>query len=403
MMTQDSLQALRQRYSSALYAYFRPINPARSYTQFKQNNGMGPVFHYSPTVSEAVAGRRLAALRRDLLQFQDDPAAAQFLQRRILETELLLTFWRIRNGKLTADSMVVANYLASQEQLYGPLDRELFNGVLSYFSQLAQAGSIEAKTAMAEVGQLVDFQPADLYRPAEATFRHYQRLAAEALPGLWTYIDSLSADLLQTGPERLAAVFDEALLVIGAREQGWKVITVEHGANVLVSKPRRQILIGRHWRPRSLLRLRQVIAHEVGCHVARTLAGATVASDWLPEEGLAIMLEQLCAGNFSYKRLLRYLSVSLAAGLDGQPRTFREVYEVLWRVIVVVGGAGDDLHERAFYETARAFRGGNPQVAGLAYIKDKIYLEENLQAWRQLEAKLLSAAEFRASLIGNHG
>jgi hypothetical protein len=112
------------------------------------------------------------------------------------------------------------------------------------------------------------------------------------------------------------------------------------------------------------------------------------------DEGLALVLEQLFSARFMYKRTIRYLAVCLGYGVDGVWRNFRQVHEILWRAMVILGNAPEVAKERAFYETVRAFRGGLPDVAGMAYIKDKIYLEENLLVWRQLEKRMLSPEEF---------
>jgi hypothetical protein len=70
----------------------------------------------------------------------------------------------------------------------------------------------------------------------------------------------------------------------------------------------------------------------------------------------------------------------------GTPMTFREVYEILWRAMVIGSSYPvEDAKSHAFDECYRAFRGGRPDIAGAVYLKDSIYFRANLIMWSILE------------------
>ncbi|HLG90629.1 MAG TPA: tyrosine/phenylalanine carboxypeptidase domain-containing protein, partial [Candidatus Saccharimonadales bacterium] len=169
---------------------------------------------------------------------------------------------------------------------------------------------------------------------------------------------------------------------------------------------RKKIIIGKHFSANSTHRLKQIVAHEVGCHVQRAMSDrrrSFLAQFDDNDEGLAIVLEQLFASRFMYKRVLRYFAIALAIGVDGKKRDFCDVYEILWRTMrVISGNSPKDSKIQAFYETARAFRGGIPSEPGMAYLKDKVYLESNLIIWEKLEERLLDSDEFRRLFLGHN-
>jgi hypothetical protein len=394
-----TLEELKSEYSSALYSYFRVTNLKESYEKFKQNPSKPPRFKYSKNTNLSNVNDRLKALHKILLGIDPaNEAEVAFIEWRVAEALLLKEFRNIYEKNSHAAPELIDKYIADQEELYGPLDKNIFGGIMRYIRITSHRRGEEFTKVMKAIDRRVGEYPDNhLFTPKEATFQHYKHLFSECFPELHKSLSAIRTAERYSKLE-VISVFERALEAVGAKKAGWEVIIADGGANIISAKYSKKVLVGRDFQPTSSLRFKQIVAHEVGCHVQRAItdqhAGSQAEFDE-DDEGLAIMLEQLLAARFMYKRALRYLAICLAVGLDGQKRDFCEVYDILWRATYIVSGDKKRAKEQAFYETARAFRGGIPSVAGLVYIKDKIYLESNLLVWEKLEEQQLDKAEFR--------
>lgn len=401
---QPSLFDLKKTFSSALYSYLRITNLHQSYEQFIADPSKPPVFQYSADISLASANRRLKKLR-SVLEVLDPAHESEvaFIQWRIAETLVLKHFINLKSNKKRVTEKEIVNYIQMQTELYGPLDEQLFGGVMHSLRSLSRRRGKSYTVVMDEIERMVGPYPnGALYTPKEATFLHYKHLFSKCFPQLHQVLANIRRAEQYPMPE-IIHIFEQAIEAVGATSRGWEVVEVNGAANVVAAKYRRKIMIGRYFHPTSTFRFKQIIAHEVGCHVQRSLMiGSDNHPDRLDEhdEGLAIMLEQLFGPRFMHKRAIRYFAVGLAVGADGQRRDFCEVYDILWRAIYITNQDRKLAKKQAFFETARAFRGGLPNVAGMAFLKDKIYLESNLAVWRKLEENLLDVEAFRRLFKG---
>jgi hypothetical protein len=394
-MKQSKLPELQQRYRTALYSYFRITNLPAAYDAFLANPAEPPHFTYPKSVNEKEVKKRLANIRHDLADLgESDTEAREFLDRRLLETEILEMFLKLR-VRPDGSRAEIKDYLNLQIGFYGKPSKELFEGIVNRLQAMAAARGGSQKFPLL-TGLKVSDPAATLYYPKAETFQRFQSYFRKTLPGLHKVLDGIKKN------EETAPVFERALAAIGAAGQGWKVEVLPDGQNINVSKHRKRVRVSGHWRPGPLLRLKQLVAHEIGCHVQRALYNAEghelVA--YPDEEGLAILCEQLMDGEFKQKRAMRYFALQLALGADGRPRNFSQTYQIVREAMQLIGYGGNEASRRAFHETARVFRGGFPELPGAVYIKDKVYLECSLKVWQKLEQQDISAKEFRSLFTG---
>jgi hypothetical protein len=382
---------IRQRFASAPYAFFRVHNYDEAFRRFIDGTDEQPHFTYAEKFTfEALESRReqLEKVKADAFD-EDDETMSEFAARRLLETELLADFLHLRHKP--ADKQAYEDYRISIAALYGQPDPAALAGIVEYLRQRAErTGTQEVFRSLRALLPAVP-DGGHLYRPERETFLYYRDLlrdSAHPAAAVWA-----------VRPERLGRAvaigyINSALESSGAVAAGWKVSEGRAGNNVMVSQHRQRVVVGRHYAPQSGLRLRQIIAHEVHVHVRRVLLH-TDNRNMQTEEGTAVMVEQLFAHKFMYRRLTRYLAAALAWGADGRPRTFRETFDVLWRAFMIIGRHdGMEAKRRAFSECTRIFRGGLPAVAGAAFTKDMVYLQTNLSVWKYLEENKLSQQEF---------
>lgn len=400
-----NIRELQLKYPAAAYAFFRVTNAQTACAVFLKSGGtILPRFRYSKYLSNRFIRDRKLQLESDMKSVQVANDAETFLRRRQKENNLLENFVALR--ELPATSLTkenINNYQEIQRQLYGPLDGALFNGIISRLESMAKNSSdARRKTRMSEITKMVKKTGnGRLYLPGPDTFIHYKSLWYEIDGDLHQLLDNIHIHR-KYSPREITALIRDGLDIIGAKRRGWTANLKGRGTKVAVSRYGKRVIVNQDISPKTSLRLKQIIAHELGAHVRRVMA----LESKLPtrprsdEEGLGLLLEQLLAKRFMYKRTMRYLAIGLGYGLDGKPRDFKETYEILWRAMVVMGGDEKTAHERAFYETVRAFRGGLPEVAGMVYIKDKVYLESNIALWQFLGRKLLNQQEFEQLLDG---
>lgn len=156
-------------------------------------------------------------------------------------------------------------------------------------------------------------------------------------------------------------------------------------------------------------RVQALIAHEVGTHVVRrvrgeesplALLGVGLAGYLRGEEGIATYHEQILDGTRHFAGSFGYLALGWAHGLDGAPRSFRGLYEVLRPYMLVssiehalaydepvdVERFAHAAQRRAWARCVRIFRGTTGSTPGACFTKDVVYLEGNIAIW-QLVAK----------------
>lgn len=133
-----------------------------------------------------------------------------------------------------------------------------------------------------------------------------------------------------------------------------------------------------------------LFAHEVLTHVIRGVNGAQSGllllshglAGYLPgEEGIATFREQQYSSAKDYAGKTMYLALGLAYGLDrnGQPRTFREVYEILSDYFTLkFGGFSKKVQAKAFVTCARIFVVSPHQNIPLIFTRDIVYREGNI-------------------------
>lgn len=152
-------------------------------------------------------------------------------------------------------------------------------------------------------------------------------------------------------------------------------------------------------------RVDALIAHEVGTHVVRrvrgeasplALLGVGLAGYLRGEEGVATYMEQQVSGAHYFAGTLGYLCVGWAYGIDGTPRTFRQLYDVVYPYFVVssleqallrkesvdIGLLLERTKRRAWARCVRTFRGTTGATAGACFTKDLVYLEGNISIWQ---------------------
>jgi hypothetical protein len=164
-------------------------------------------------------------------------------------------------------------------------------------------------------------------------------------------------------------------------------ISVDQGKNIIIPEKRKV----------SRKKLISLIAHEIGAHVQREINGENSKLKLLSlgldhylkgEEGLATYMEQRLCGFVNYAGLNGYLAVSLATGIDGKKRKFREVFDVFknYYLLMISHKRTDKRIKQAenfaWSRCVRVFRGTTGKTPGACFTKDIVYREGNIGIWK---------------------
>ena len=232
-------------------------------------------------------------------------------------------------------------------------------------------------------------------------------------------IDPSLQEGVQHDATAIARAFTYALAHGGL--DGWTVVITPTVTAINTNQEKHLVEGPAKRRPVSTQKLRELIVHEIGTHVARREAGEHTGMHLLAtgldryivgEEGVATFHEQGIRGSLKeYAGQERYLGIGLALGLDGTPRTFREVYEILKLYNLAkelrdkeasLEGATKKALSKAWLSTLRTFRGTDGKTPGVAFTKDIAYRDGNIRLWQRImehpeEIKRLSSGKYDPS------
>jgi hypothetical protein len=183
--------------------------------------------------------------------------------------------------------------------------------------------------------------------------------------------------------------------------EGWKVFIDKNIAAITVSQEKKHVSIPEK-RKLSETGLRKLIAHEIETHVIRRergersklkLLGLGLDRYLSGEEGIAKMKEQIIEFSDDFPALESHLAISLAKGMDGKKRDFREVCNILRDYFFLkspnkdVEKAWENAKNNAWSICVRTFRGTTCQKKGACLTRDIIYREGNINAWIVVASK----------------
>lgn len=335
--------------------------------------------------------KSIRALEKEFGDF-DDPSFQQWLKFKQQESELLSS---VRTLQQTRDS---TQFLQKSYQIYGSYDQSIFAMALQYSLAIAEKADKHA-TMLSDVKKLftpvvvepthqkIDPVKFDVYRQNMALY------FAKSIDTLYQL--GIRHERFPISARRLQILFDALLDSSGAKQRGWNTKIIDHHTDRISVNPlSKQVNIANKdffLRPRRLLGL---LLHEVGIHVSRkenkqgfaAVVPVVTPSDVMREEGLGVLVEQLCLQQFVPLRHFRYLAIGLAIGVDGRPRSLFDTYEVIWRLRYLTQKEISIERSKHFaaIETMRIFRGLAPDVPGAVLLRDMLYVKGNRAIWDYL-------------------
>lgn len=334
---------------TASYIYFKIKNLDEEKRRFLSGEALNPDIGYAPTLEDKLKTR---------LEQHDSDSRARY------HLELVLAAMSLRQ-KQTPEALV--GYRQANTKLYTE-PRE--SDALHIFHRARKKITPKTEVYWAEIEKIIgvisttdsmaDPSPELMYK-----MRDYLRR--------YTVSHTIQACTLHEALEH-------ALIETGLTQKDWRVVTVPGSRHATTYHKNKTINVGKLYTPRTQKSIMQIVLHEVYGHALRGQSDSELES-----EGFATLLEQLIDGVYTTKRSYRFLAAAIGWGVfNNTPHDFREVYEVIWR-LMIIHGRYDEMQAKshAFDECVRVFRGGVPRMAGSVYLKDTVYYMGNVLVWQK--------------------
>lgn len=277
----------------------------------------------------------------------------------------------------------VAATMKLQYDRFGPLQEELFVAIIAYIRIQIDERDPLAKS-LAHI--TCNYSVVSSLVPTKDLFQEWRKAQAEYYGPVISFLDGIIPKNSTTFTSaQIVEILNKMLEFAGLAKEGWHAATFTRTNLVSVAKSRKRLSVAPHTVKLSKSRLIGLIIHEVYIH-ALWLEQGIHSVDAANEEGTGMLVEQLSLHVFHPLRFYRYLAICFAAGLDGKPRDARQVYELLCMIRSALKPREDTMTSRYFVakELVRVYRNLPTNLAGLVYIRDKIYVENNAKLWSKL-------------------
>lgn len=345
-------------FPTAVHSYFTLTNRQVEKTRFMNGEVENPTFEY-----------RLQKSRQDIYSYHEQTRDHPEMFRRL---DLVRSSLELQTDASQLEAFRKANVM-----LYRTPRVDYAEAILSHYGSLATSRETQVlwNEIQARLGRTITVRSLSI-GPSTDTFLLYRGY-------LLSYTDLPSVSL------SCSEAIQFLLNTTGLTNADWRVRLLSGDEHARTYHKAKTISIGLAYTPHSKSAVKRIATHEVIGHAVRGPQPSLAES-----EGVAIMLEQLTGKRFKMRRTYRYLAIALGWGTLTSPMTFREVYEILWRLMVLGGRTKESAKNNAYDECCRAFRGGRPDVAGAVFLKDTVYFDATIRIWEVLASNKLSYNEF---------
>ena len=412
--------------SPKIVTMFTPSNRGEEEERFLSGEIRNPQFYYEKLNSADFdeAAEKIQEIGNNILNHPSLPPShrgvyEEFIADYSKKTTLLNYAQQYNNAKSEEKKEATAEkYRHLNIESYGEPDedtyRSLLGGKLNAIHSKRLTG--KANELRKELFGMVNFKPGmdipERFRPSDETVEWMHSVAESLYGGILSHIPNEQEEF---DPYELQKIFTDIIEeefnndskgYAGAAE-GWTV-SVEKATSVNVKSSEKRIVIPDNGMMRSRKKVENLVVHEIGVHMLRSITGGE--TDMLPlrsglsdyydtEEGLGVVMEQALSGKFAERGVDHYITAGLA---HFDNKDFHEAFEIKWRLSLL--GSVDDGSEvsdgqivkakkTAFTQTLRSFRGTND----MPLFKDLSYYNGSVEVWRYLES--VKGDDFLLSLL----
>ena len=396
---------------------FTPSNRSEEEKRFLSGEVINPQFVYdklnSADFDEAI--KKIQKIVNKILNHPSLPPSRRGIYEEFIadyskKTTILNYVQQYNNAKSEEEKKAAAEkYRHLNIESYGEPDEDIYRSLLGEKLNCVRNKKLTGKAddLRKELFGMVDFDPdvdiPERFRPSSDTVQWMYGVAESLYGGMLKHIPD---EQVEFNPHELQKIFTDIIeeefngrgdtgSCAGVAE-GWTV-SVEKATSINVKSSEKRIVIPDNGIMRSRKKIENLVVHEIGIHMLRSINGGE--TDVLPlksglsdyydtEEGLGVVMEQALSGKFTERGVDHYITAGLA---HFDNKDFREAFEIKWR-LSLLGSVDDDggvsgeqiakAKKAAFTQTLRSFRGAND----LPLFKDLSYYNGSVEVWKYLES-----------------
>lgn len=343
----------------ATHSYFKVINLSDEKAKFLASSDYMPKFLYPKYLNEESVLSRQKMVTEGSNEYRS--------------LECVLCSLRLRDNE---DEL--RNFRTINESLFGLPNKTYAIGILSRILSLCPQKTGKYCEGIISLLGDVNIEPNIILGPSKDVFLRYKG-----------YFDCYRKTSEYRGFD-VSEALQRELVSSGLLGLGWTLQIIDGNSHARIYHKSKKIKIGKDYNPRTSKAAERIAVHEVYGHALRDQQSSVIES-----EGFALVLEQLLGDEFRFRRSYRFIAASLGWGIFGRPMNFREVFEVIWRLMAIASRYSEKkAKECAFDECCRVFRGGRPDLPGAVYLKDIVYFEANIKIWNVLSQQKNNYIDF---------
>lgn len=321
----------------------------------------------------------LLELKKDILEQESNEVVKQVYRWKI--NEKIAEIRMLKETKSGNDRRV----LRYSEFIYGKPEKEIFGYTMNQIKK-----AVDKK--ISDPNENVRIAAQRLSDELASSFQGEQANIVELKDFMKEHSEYGSFEDVEYAADEIKTVFQQALEKYNIND--WQVVVGGKGTAVKVSQENKNVTIpaDRKMKQKKLLAL---IEHEIGTHVLRRengersklkLLGLGLDRYLKGEEGIATYEEQKISGASEFAGFEGHLAISLALGMDGKKRNFREVYEILKDYYFINSKKEESealtyAENTAWNRCVRTFRGTTCGTKGSCLTRDIVYREGNIGIW----------------------
>ena len=394
---------------------FTPSNRSEEEKRFLSGEVINPQFVYdklnSADFDEAI--KKIQKIVNKILNHPSLPPSRRGIYEEFIadyskKTTILNYVQQYNNAKSEEEKKAAAEkYRHLNIESYGEPDEDIYRSLLGEKLNCVRNKKLTGKAddLRKELFGMVDFDPdvdiPERFRPSDETVEWMHSVAESLYGGMLSHIPNEQGEfdpyeLQKIFTDIIEKEFNNDLKGYAGVAEGWTV-SVEKATSVNVKSSEKRIVIPDNGMMRSRKKVENLVVHEIGVHMLRSITGGETnmlplrsgLSDYYDtEEGLGVAMEQALSGKFAERGVDHYITAGLA---HFDNKDFREAFEIKWRLSLLgsIDDGGEVSDEQmakakkaAFTQTLRSFRGTND----LPLFKDLSYYNGSVEVWKYLES-----------------
>lgn len=337
-----------------------------------------------------------------------------FIESYVKKTKLMRLMSKYRHtSNLNDKSKIREEFMEINKEEYGEPDRNTYLSLLQEKVLSLSTGNLS--TGQSELlNELKTMLPQTIFDQSGGQIERF-RPAQETVDWLGGVADSLYGEWFDNIPDQatftkheIKHIFEDIIAnCIGEAANGW-VVEFGNVTELMVDASAKKIFISETLEDKDYIVVKKLIAHELGVHVLRSIAGEDkdlhplsvgLQGYYDDEEGIGKVMAQAVVGKYTEPLPRHYITAGLAY-FEGA--SFRQAFEIKWRIEALANGgdvADQDYisksQSKAYDETNRIFRGTDE----LPWFKDLAYYNGQQNVWHRLEEIRLRGDDLEIAML----